>query len=340
MSALPTSSGGARGPGGGARIPVRPDRRDPAGSHPPSRGDRPDVVGSWHPPFPLDLPRTLAPLGRGAGDPTLRLTPTGCWRTVRTPDGPATLRLTAGDGTVHAAGWGPGAAWAVDGVPALLGEHDRPEEFRAHHPTLAEAHRRNVGVRQPCTRRPFEALVVAVLEQLVTAREAVRSFRELLRWYGDPAPGPAPAGMFVLPSAETIVALPDWVWHRMGVDGRRRRTLHGVARVADAVDRTAGLPLADARRRLGTLPGVGIWTVAEVAARALGDLDAVSVGDFHLPSVVGHALTGRPLDDAGMLEVLAPYRPFRARAVRLLTLGGAGRPRFGPRYPARDNRLR
>jgi 3-methyladenine DNA glycosylase/8-oxoguanine DNA glycosylase len=144
--------------------------------------------------------------------------------------------------------------------------------------------------------------------------------------------------MRVIPAPATLVRLPPWEWHRAGVDGRRRQTLVGVARVAASLDRLAGLPIAEACTRLQSVPGIGPWTVGEVAARAFGDADAVPVGDFHLPTVVGLALAGRALDDAGMLAVLEPYRPQRYRAIRLVETGGYGRPRFGPRYPVRDNR--
>ncbi|EHK80287.1 3-methyladenine DNA glycosylase/8-oxoguanine DNA glycosylase, partial [Saccharomonospora azurea SZMC 14600] len=77
---------------------------------------------------------------------------------------------------------------------------------------------------------------------------------------------------------------------------------------------------------------------AEIAQRAWGDADAVSFGDFHVPSIVGYALLGRPLDDDGMAEVLVPYSPQRQRAVRYLEAAGHTRPRFGPRYPIRDYR--
>jgi 3-methyladenine DNA glycosylase/8-oxoguanine DNA glycosylase len=223
-------------------------------------------------------------------------------------------------------------------VPDLLGAQDRPEEFPRVTGPLVDAARRHRGMRLPRTGLVYEMLVPSVLEQLVTGAEARRSWRELLWRYGDPAPGPAPAGMRVVPSPETLVRLAPWDWHRAGVDGRRRQTLIAVARVAPSLDRLADLRVDDAKRRLLSLPGVGPWTVAEVAARAFGDADAVPVGDFHLPTVVGLALAGRPLDDAGMLEVLAPYAPQRYRAIRLVELAGGGRPRFGPRYPIRDNR--
>jgi len=60
------------------------------------------------------------------------------------------------------------------------------------------------------------------------------------------------------------------------------------------------------------------------------------VGDYHLPSIVGWALTGQKTDDAGMLELLAPYAGQRHRAAWLLTLSGLGPPRHGPRNAPRD----
>ena len=94
---------------------------------------------------------------------------------------------------------------------------------------------------------------------------------------------------------------------------------------------------AEARSRLTALPGVGPWSAAEVAFVALGDADAVSVGDYHLPSLVSFALAGEPRgDDARMLELLEPWRGHRGRVVRLLEAGGVSPPRYGPRMPMQD----
>ena len=106
------------------------------------------------------------------------------------------------------------------------------------------------------------------------------------------------------------------------------------ARLEQAVD----MEPADAARRLSAVPGIGIWTVAEIAQRALGDTDALSVGDYHLSQNVGWALAGRPLDDAGMVELLEPWRPHRYRVVRLLECSGVAKPRFGPRLTIQDHR--
>ena len=49
---------------------------------------------------------------------------------------------------------------------------------------------------------------------------------------------------------------------------------------------------AAAERRLRAIPGVGVWTAAEVRQRAHGDPDAVSFGDYHIAKDVGWALAG------------------------------------------------
>jgi 3-methyladenine DNA glycosylase/8-oxoguanine DNA glycosylase len=76
-----------------------------------------------------------------------------------------------------------------------------------------------------------------------------------------------------------------------------------------------------------------VWTAAEVVQRTFGDPDTVSVGDYHLKNIVGWSLAGRRnTDDAGMLELLEPWRGNRQRVVRLLLTGGPRRPRRGPRF--------
>jgi 3-methyladenine DNA glycosylase/8-oxoguanine DNA glycosylase len=109
--------------------------------------------------------------------------------------------------------------------------------------------------------------------------------------------------------------------------------------VAERLEEIAGMTPAEADRRLRSLPGIGPWTSAETRQRACGDPDAVSVGDVHLPGAVGWALTGqRGVDDAGMLELLAPYAGHRHRAARLVVLSGRRQPRRGPRLAPRDYR--
>lgn len=297
------------------------------------------TIRSWRAPFPLDLYSVLAPLMRGRGDPTTHVGVDAVWRAATTPDGPVTLRLATGtDGTVVAAAWGAGAAHALEGLPDLLGASDDDTGFAAVHAAVERGRRMSCGLRLCASGRVWDVLVPAVLEQKVTNREAWRSWRELCRRFGTAAPGPAPAGLRVVPTPAQVRRIPDWEWHRAGIDGARRRTLLAAALVADSLERAVALRGVAGMDLLRRVPGIGPWTAAEVAQRAWGDPDAVSVGDFHLPAIVGTALTGRPLDDEGMLEELAPYAGQRQRAVRYLVAAGVSRPRFGPRMPVRDYR--
>jgi 3-methyladenine DNA glycosylase/8-oxoguanine DNA glycosylase len=306
----------------------------------------------WRAPFVLDLPRTLGVHARGRGDPAYQVTPDRyVWRTALTPEGPGTLRVaparpalagTAAEPApvtvVRAAAWGPGAAWLLRELPGMLGADDDRAGFAPAHPLLRELSARHPGVRVGRSGRVLEALVPAVLEQKVVGAEARRAWRYLLLKFGDPAPGPAPAGMRVSPPPRTWCRIPSWEWHRAGVEGVRARTIIAAAEAAGRLEEIVTMPPADADRRLRSLPGIGVWTSAEVRQRACGDADAVSVGDYHLPSIVGWALAGRRVDDAGMLELLAPYAGHRYRAARLVELAGIGPPRRGPRMSIRDYR--
>ena len=55
-------------------------------------------------------------------------------------------------------------------------------------------------------------------------------------------------------------------------------------------------------------------------------------------SAMRRTLARRKTDDAGMLELLAPYAGHRYRVTRLIELGGSGPPRRGPRMSVRDYR--
>jgi 3-methyladenine DNA glycosylase/8-oxoguanine DNA glycosylase len=289
----------------------------------------------------VSLSLTLRPLRRGQFDPTFRVDPSGVWRTLRTPHGGATLHLVHTPGGIAATAWGPGAAWAIEGVPELLGEGDHWDSLDvATSPFLADSLRRNPGLRLLRTRQVFEMMAAAILEQKVTGKEARHSWRVLLTKYGEPAPGPAPDGMRVFPSAETWRRVPSWEWHRAGVGPDRSATFLRAAVVASSLERTlsSGRGGPDVERALRSIPGVGVWTAAETTQRAHGDPDAPSVGDYHLPALVGWALIGEPVDDDGMLELLSPWAGHRQRIMRLIESSGFVKPRFGPRMTVQDHR--
>ncbi len=281
---------------------------------------------------------------RGRGDPTMTVANGVLWRAARTPAGVATVALReVSRGTIRIAAWGPGREWAVDQVPALVGARDDPAGFDpAGHPLLVDTHRRNPGLRLGRTDLTFDALVQSIMEQKVTAIQAFDAWRRVVTWHGERAPGPTPRPLFAPPTAEGWRRVPSWVWHRAGLEPPQARTIVDAARRADSIVRALAAVGSgpDRDRVLMSLRGVGVWTAAETRIRAFGDPDAVSVGDFHLAHEVGYALTGRRVDDDGMIELLSPWAGHRQRVIALIAASGVREPRRAPRLHPEDHRDR
>jgi 3-methyladenine DNA glycosylase/8-oxoguanine DNA glycosylase len=275
---------------------------------------------------------TLAPLGIG---PSLRRDGGDVWRATRTPEGPATVHLHPEGSCLEVEAWGAGAGWAVAHASSLCGEEDDDTGFHPGQGIVRDLWRRHPGLRLPRTQAVFEALVPTVLGQLVTSEEAHASYRALVMALGEPAPGPT--RLTLPPSPQVLASTPYWTFHRFGVERRRAETIIRAARSAKRLEETLTMDIAGAYARLEAFPGVGRWTAAKVAGVALGDPDAVPVGDYHLPHTVGYLFEGTPRStDERMLELLEPYRGHRGRVIRLLMQAGVTAPRFGPRKPLRD----
>lgn len=288
-----------------------------------------------HPSRPLDLRGTLAPLRRGgAGDPSCRVDGGAFWRATRNPDGPVTVAARTDGDWVELSAWGPGATRALEDAPALLGELDDDSDFLPTHPLVAELKRRRPGVRMCRSGAVFETLVPTVMEQKVIGLEARRGYCKLLLALGEPAPGPA--GLRVPPAAEMLARQPYWRFHPFAVERRRAETIMRCAARGARLEALASLPAGKARAQLEAHPGLGPWSAAEITMIALGDADAVPVGDYNLPNVVCHALAAVSRgDDAMMLELLEPFRGHRGRVIRLIVSAGIRAPRYGPRLSLR-----
>ncbi|MGZ4274980.1 MAG: DNA-3-methyladenine glycosylase family protein [Solirubrobacteraceae bacterium] len=297
----------------------------------------PPRTRTWRPSWPCPVGQVLGTHRRGAGDPTYRVLADGSHaRGIRSPEGVAALLVVAepATGEVQARAWGPGADWVLDRLPRMLGDDDDPSGFEPP-PALAASWRRHRHWRLGATDLVMESLVPTIIEQKVTGQEAFAGFRRLVRRYGEPAPGPL--DLMIQPDAATLRAIPSWEWLRLPVDGGRSRPLLAAARVADALERAGAAGHEEFDRRLRTLPGIGVWSSAEVRSRALGDADAVSFGDYHVAKDIGWALAGEAVDDDALAELLEPYRPHRHRVQRLVELAGLGRPRRGPRMSPRTH---
>ncbi|MEM9037901.1 MAG: DNA-3-methyladenine glycosylase 2 family protein [Actinomycetota bacterium] len=271
------------------------------------------------------------------GNKSMRLDRRGLWWPVETPDGLGTLHVERPvGGVVDAEAWGPGASWLLDRVPDVLGGRDRPETFRPQHPTLSLVSRRGVK-RFGRTERVFEILLPTILGQKVQTKAAYASLRRIVARYGEQAPGPVPSGLRAFPSAARLASIGSYELHPLGVERKRADTILRAAKVAHRLEEVVGMDTVDVERRLRAVRGIGPWTSAWVRWHALGDADAVPIGDFHIPHNVAWVLAGEPrATDERMLELLAPYEGHRGRVVRMIKSSGESAPKYGPRLSIMD----
>jgi 3-methyladenine DNA glycosylase/8-oxoguanine DNA glycosylase len=257
------------------------------------------------------------------------------WWATRTPDGSATVLIEREGTAIAATAWGDGADWILDQTPRLLGFDDHPEDFVPTDRVLRDLKERKRGLRIGRSDRVFESIVPAILGQKVATKEAHRNERALIRTFSEPAPGPLD---LTLPVASGVLAeVTYWQMHELGIERRRADLLRFVAKRSGRLEEIAGMTRDEAFARLTAFPGIGPWTAALVMGSALGDPDAVPVGDYHLPNTVAWALAGEPrADDRRMLELLEPYRGHRGRVIRLLKAGGIHAPKYGPKTAIRS----
>ncbi len=182
-----------------------------------------------------------------------------------------------------------------DAVDAVLGAD----------PLLASLVAARPGIRVPGAADGFELAVRAVLGQQVSVAAARTFCGRLLAALGEPL-GDGRWRLFPTPAA---VAGSDLAG--IGLTGARIATVRALA----AAVAGGGLTLdADADRAatgqaLRALPGIGPWTASYVVMRALGDPDALPLGDL----VLRRRAASLGIDDlAGRARSWQPWRAYAA----------------------------
>ena len=334
----------------------------------------PDASATFTIDGPLDLRLTLRLLRVGPLDPTMIVHEDEAWIAVHPSEGPSALhvrRVKTRDGVpavdgvdamrepsvietnaietsaIETNAFGPAAAWLVAQAPRFVGAGYVPRPFG--HPALDAAATIRRGLR-PCVAPSLVDVIVRyVAQQRVTFADAAAAYRQLVLRFGAKVAG-TPEGLRAPPSARQLASLPYYELHRFGLERRRAETIAAVAKRATRVEALRDAPFDEVRTKLALFRGVGPWTREMVLATALGDFDAVPLGDYHLPHLVAWTLAGTERDrarpgpdpdaDRRMLELLAPFAGQRFRALQMLdafqhTTGGPFRPepRRGPRHP-------
>ncbi len=281
-----------------------------------------DVDGPWS-------VRHCLPGSGAAIDHTYRARPDEVCFAARTPQGSVAVRARTSDGALTLELWGDGSSWMAARGEALAGRHDDPRAVRFDDERLDELNRRNLGLRHGAHGCVVDNLFARVLGQRVLAVEAGRSWVALCRELGDPAPGPL--GLQLPPDADRVGNSPTWWFHQHGVERSRAQILVTVARNATRLAEVVDLPLPEAYGRLRAVPGLGPWTVNGIARTALGDPDAITVGDYWISHTVCSYFTGRPRgSDDEMLALVERWAGQRGRVERLIHLSGHRLQRFGP----------
>jgi AraC family transcriptional regulator of adaptative response / DNA-3-methyladenine glycosylase II len=208
----------------------------------------------------------------------------------------------------------------LDADPAAIGEVLRGD------PLLAGAVRARPGLRVPGAWDPFELGVRAILGQQVSVAGATTLSGRLVAAHGERLPGGGEGLTHLFPPPEALAKAP---LERIGMPGSRAEAIRGFARAVAAgepvIAPAAGLEVA--MERLTALPGVGPWTAAYVAMRALGEPDGFPAGDLGLRRAVSGAVgSGPAASEKELLARAEAWRPWRAyAAMHLWTALDGGR---------------
>jgi AraC family transcriptional regulator of adaptative response / DNA-3-methyladenine glycosylase II len=176
------------------------------------------------------------------------------------------------------------------------------------------------GRRVPGTVDGWELAVRAVIGQQVSVAGARTVAGRLVAAAGSPLAAPDGPVTHLFPTPEQVLAAGD---ADLPMPAARRRALRALAAAAGSGDLTVdpGADPAEVRRALTSLPGIGPWTAAYVALRALGDPDAFLETDLGVRRAIAR------MGGAGDVTRAAErWRPWRAYATVHLWAadGGSG----------------
>ena len=237
-------------------------------------------------------------------------------RTLRLPRGPGIVSLTPSDGHIACHVDLTDVAdltAAIARCRRLLDLDADPEAVDRHlaiDPLLAPLVDAGPGRRVPRTVDGQEYVVRAVLGQQVSTAAARSMASALVVAHGDPVLDPSGGLTHLFPDPARLADA------RPGLPGGRAQTLADVVTALDdgRLDVGPGCDRTEARRVLGSIRGIGPWTVETVALAALGDPDAFPAGDLG----VRRAAARLGLDRSALHARAEHWRPWRAYATQYL----------------------
>ena len=209
------------------------------------------------------------------------------------------------------------AAHGVERMRFALGvdEDLRPFTRRfVRDPLIGRSIRRRPWLRVSRRPQPFEALVLAICEQLIEYERAAAIERRVVAalgrrwvaWDGGHSP------LADLPAPSVLACTSPALLESFDLAGSRARTMVRAAR--EIARGRIDLQAPDhehAWRRLRAIPGIGSWTVEMLALHGQGRHDQLPAGDLGLLKLVGRRLGGGdPRAIAQEHEVRAFFAPY------------------------------
>jgi AraC family transcriptional regulator of adaptative response / DNA-3-methyladenine glycosylase II len=200
------------------------------------------------------------------------------------------------------------------------------DERLAADPLLAPALAAHPGLRVPGARDGFELAVRAILGQQVSVRGATTLAGRLVERFGSPFSGGANGSDGAGATLDRLFPRPERLararLETIGLPRARAGAIRALARAVSSGDLAldGSADPDETRAALQALPGVGPWTAAYVAMRALREPDAFPSEDLGLRRALA-GTAGLPSPRA-LCERAEAWRPWRAYgALHLWQLG-------------------
>ncbi len=204
---------------------------------------------------------------------------------------------------------------ALERMRFALGVDDDLSEFYRRFrrdPLLGPLLRRRPHLRPRRRPWPWEALVWAVVKQLIESGRAARIQRRMVGRWGLRL-GAERGGLRDVPTPGLIAGRAPAELESMGLALKRAIALRRIAADIDAGRCDPATPGAD--RRLLSVCEIGPWTVQCLGLYGRGDPDSLPAGDLIYLKLVGRlARLGRRATVEEVEDFFAPYAPFRGLA--------------------------
>jgi AraC family transcriptional regulator of adaptative response / DNA-3-methyladenine glycosylase II len=270
---------------------------------------------------PIDAQGLIAFLGRRAVAGVEEVDDGRYRRSIRLPSGPGVIELEPGPAYIDATFRlrdEHDLALAVQRCRALLDLDRDPGpviDALGEDPVIGTLVRDNPGRRVPGHVDGHELALRAVLGQQVSLSAASTLAARLVAPHGEPLAHSVGAVTHLFPTAAALLEADP---AQLPMPTARARAFLALDRAlaGGELSLDANADRYDTERALLALPGVGPWTVAYIAMRALRDGDAFLATDLGVRrglEALGH--DGRP---AAALALAERWRPYRAYALQHL----------------------